>query len=81
MVTLEKLKTIALRMQGLSVQGASQDGNTHPFDERNIHTEVSNVSKALFDDGHFSQAVFEAYKLVDKEVERLSGLKETGRTL
>lgn len=52
----------------------------HPFDERNIHPEVTAVARRLFDDGHYSQATFEAYKLLDKIVRRhskayLSGVK------
>jgi uncharacterized protein (TIGR02391 family) len=50
----------------------------HPFDERNIHTEISAVSIKLFDDGHFSQATFEAFKFLDKKVKKISGVNETG---
>jgi uncharacterized protein (TIGR02391 family) len=32
----------------------------------------------LFDNGHYSQATFEAYKFVDKEVQRFSGLSASG---
>lgn len=44
---------------------------THPFDERNIHPDITHVSKKLFDDGHYSQSVFEAYKHIDKFVGKL----------
>ncbi len=46
----------------------------HPFDERNIHPSISAVAKKLFDDGHYSQATFEAYKFLDKEVGAISKL-------
>lgn len=54
-------------------------GTLHPFDERNIHPDIASVSQKLFDNGHFSQATFEAYKHIDKVVAKLSGIKkETG---
>lgn len=53
----------------------------HPFDARNIHTEVARVTRQLFDDGHYSHATFEAFKLIEKIVKNLSGVSETGRRL
>ncbi len=53
-------------------------GSQHPFDERNIHPEIQALVRALFDDGHYSQATFEAYKYLDKEVDRHSGLGKSG---
>lgn len=37
--------------------------------------------KQWFDDGHFAQATFEAFKYVDKEVQRLSGSSKAGTSL
>lgn len=53
----------------------------HPFDERNIHPEISEVSLKLFDDGHYSQATFEALKYIDNQVKFISGIEETGFSL
>jgi uncharacterized protein (TIGR02391 family) len=53
----------------------------HPFDQRNVHPTVAVRVRALFDDGHYSQATFEAFKFVDKEVQRHSGLAESGYKL
>src|SRR5687768_7529848 len=50
----------------------------HPFDERNIHPAISSVSLKLFDDGHYSQATFEAFKYLDLEVQKLSKISESG---
>lgn len=55
--------------------------NSHPFDDRNIHPSIAACSRRLFDDGHFSQATFEAFKFIDKEVERVSGLEDSGKSL
>lgn len=53
----------------------------HPFDERNIHPEIAKIARKLFDDGHYSQATFEAFKYIDKTVSDLSGIQETGEKL
>ena len=50
----------------------------HPFDQRNIHPNITKSSQRLFDDGHYSQSVFEAFKLLDQTVKKLS--KISGKT-
>jgi uncharacterized protein (TIGR02391 family) len=50
----------------------------HPFDLRDIHPHMPHNVRGLFDDGHYAQAAFEAFKFVDKEVQRLSGESENG---
>jgi uncharacterized protein (TIGR02391 family) len=51
---------------------------THPFDERNVHPDITSVCQRLFDDGHYSQATFEAFKYIDNEVKNISGENESG---
>lgn len=53
-------------------------GGLHLFDERNIHPRLPAIVKQLFDNGHFPQATFEAYKYIDKEIQRFSSLSESG---
>jgi uncharacterized protein (TIGR02391 family) len=53
-------------------------GAEHPFDTRNIHPTLPAVVYRLFDDGHYAQATFEAFKFVDKEVARLAKQAESG---
>ncbi len=53
----------------------------HPFDERNIHPSIGKVAKSLFDDGHYSQATFEVFKFVDREVKSISGVDDSGYSL
>lgn len=53
----------------------------HPFDERNIHPAIAKVSQKLFDNGHYSQATFEAFKFIDKTVSTISGIKDSGYKL
>lgn len=50
----------------------------HPFESRNIHPALPPNVKQLFDNGHYSQATFEAFKFVDKEVSRLAKHSESG---
>jgi uncharacterized protein (TIGR02391 family) len=58
--------------------GESAVSQIHPFDERNIHPQISVVSIKLFDDGHFSQATFEAFKFLDLQVKKLSKINDSG---
>lgn len=53
----------------------------HPFDGRNIFPDLPKVVRALFDDGHYPQATFEACKYLEKEVRRVSGKKVSGAKL
>ena len=53
----------------------------HPFDLRDIHPRVSEKARPLFDDGHFAQATFEVFKLIEKEVQQTSKLKKSGMSL
>ena len=57
---------------------STQTQNLHAFDERNIHPQIDSVSKKLFDDGHYSQSTFEAYKLLDRKVQLLANVNESG---
>lgn len=61
---------------------ASEIAEPHPFETRNIHPELPNRVRLLFDDGHWEQAVFEAFKYIEKEVKHISGLQgKTGHGL
>ncbi|HEY8585825.1 MAG TPA: TIGR02391 family protein [Rhodanobacter sp.] len=55
-----------------------EHGTAHPFDERNVHPDIAKVSKKLFDNGHYAQATFEAFKLLDKRIQKLSKCNESG---
>jgi uncharacterized protein (TIGR02391 family) len=62
-------------------QSVAESRDVHPFDERNIHPEITGVSMKLFDDGHYSQATFEAFKYLDVRVKKLSGINDSGYKL
>ena len=50
----------------------------HPFDKRNMHENLPQISRDLFDNGHYAQATFEAFKYIDKLIQVLSGSSESG---
>lgn len=61
---------------------AEEPEEPHPFETRNIHPDLPSRVRKLFDDGHWEQSVFEAFKFIEKEVKRLSGLSgKTGYAL
>lgn len=53
----------------------------HPFDERNLLPDFPPRVRRLFDDGHYTQATFEACKFLEKQVRRVSGENKTGFSL
>jgi uncharacterized protein (TIGR02391 family) len=53
----------------------------HPFETRNIHPDLPAKVRKLFDDGHWEQSVFEAFKFIENEVKRISGVRGTGYKL
>jgi len=50
----------------------------HPFESRNIHPDLPARVRQLFDDGHWEEAVFVAFKYIESEVKAISRL--TGKT-
>jgi len=53
----------------------------HPFESRNIHPKLPSKVLSLFDDGHYEQSTFEAYKFVDNVIKKISGESKSGRDL
>jgi uncharacterized protein (TIGR02391 family) len=63
-------------------EGGSDPEEPHPFETRNIHPDLPSKVRDLFDDGYGEQAVFEAFKFIEKEVKRISKLRgKTGYAL
>jgi uncharacterized protein (TIGR02391 family) len=75
---LKAFERIVRRAQGYTEARDNTAENIHPFDERNIHERISDVSLGLFDNGHYSQATFEAYKFVDKTIQDVASSSESG---
>ena len=74
----DRFQSITRKARKFTEERSQPSGGLHPFDERNIHQEIEKVVKNLFDNGHYAQATFEAYKYVDKQVQKLSGLYDSG---
>ncbi|GLQ46319.1 hypothetical protein GCM10007862_13700 [Dyella lipolytica] len=53
----------------------------HPFDKRNVHPELPAKVRTFFDDGHYAESTFEAFKYLDKVVQQLSKNNKAGEKL
>lgn len=54
----------------------------HPFESRNVHPDLPPKVRALFDDGHYAEATFEACKYLDQFVgKHAPGLKSGERRM
>jgi len=51
------------------------------LDTIQLHPKVVEVSKSLFETGHYTQAIFEAFKAVNNSVKKKAGLSLDGKTL
>lgn len=79
---LKRFEKVVRLSGALQIAAADElPSSSHPFDERNIHPDIGKVSRKLFDDGHFAQATFEAFKLLDNRVKKISKVKESGYKL
>ncbi len=75
---LSAFEGVARRAHAYTDARDSQKINEHPFVSRNISTELPNIVKELFDNGHYSQSTFEAYKFLDKEIQKHAKISKSG---
>lgn len=80
-IYLDSFERIVRSSKNIGQIAPAEGRPVHPFDERNIHPEIGSVSLRLFDDGHYSQATFEAFKYLDIQVKKLSGINDSGYKL
>lgn len=73
--TFENIVRKAAQFAEIPPQPAEE---VHPFDSRDIHPKLPQIVRDLFDDGHYAQATFEAFKFIDEESRRLSSDPESG---
>ena len=78
---LSAFEAIVRRAFQFTEPAATADVSGHPFDARNIHGDLPDDVRRMFDNGHFAQATFEAFKFVDEEVQRISGDPDFGYSL
>jgi uncharacterized protein (TIGR02391 family) len=79
--TFSLFEKITRGARNVSQSAITDSGGIHPFDERNIHPDIAGMAMKLFDDGHYAQATFEAFKYIDNQVKAISGIEDTGFSL
>lgn len=81
-VTYHSQRGLPASAQRVTVEIAPVTTSPVPADRRveiaGMHPTVSRVAGALFADGHFSKAVLAAFQAVEHEVQKKSGLTESG---
>lgn len=75
---LRRFEGIARRAYLFTSARSEIERTLHPFEERNIHEALPGKVKQLFDDGHYAEATFTAFKFVDKLIQRLASSSESG---
>lgn len=78
---LEAFEAIARRASAYTESSEETEGSLHAFDRRNIHPKLPKKVRSFFDDGHYSEATFEAFKYLDKLVQRHSNIDKSGEKL
>src|SRR5580765_5109005 len=64
-----------------AVDEAVTEQQLHPFDKRNVHPGLPVKVRTFFDNGHYAEATFEAFKYLDKVVQKFSGSTKSGERL
>ena len=64
-----------------AVDEAVSEQQLHPFDKRNVHPGLPAKVRNLFDNGHYAEATFEAFKYLDKLVQKFSKSNKSGEKL
>lgn len=75
---LEAFEAITRRASAFTEPSEASEATLHAFDRRNVHQNLPAKVRKLFDDGHYSEATFEAFKYVDKTVQKHAKSKESG---
>jgi uncharacterized protein (TIGR02391 family) len=64
-----------------AVKEAVSELQLHPFDKRNVHPGLPRKVRAFFDNGHYTESTFEAFKYLDKLVQGFSNSSKSGEKL
>ncbi len=70
-----QFESVVRRAHRLTEARSEPSGGLHPFDERDVHPGIPDIVRDLFDNGHYSQATFEAFKFLDKTLQRCSVIR------
>lgn len=81
-MNLDSLEQLARSYPVVAVEVEERPADLHPFEVRNIHPDLPAKVRRQYDDGYFDDATFTAFKFIEQEVKRLSGLRRiTGNAL
>lgn len=81
-MNLEVLEELARSYPVVAVDIEERPAELHPFEVRNIHPDLPAKVRRQYDDGYFDDATFTAFKFIEQEVKRLSGIRRlTGNAL
>ena len=75
---LNRFERIARQAYRFTQIEAQDLGIQHPFEQRDIHDSLPQIVRTLFDNGHYSQATFEAFKYLDKLIQKIAISTESG---
>lgn len=74
-------ESIVRRASSVTHEETRETTEVHPFYGRSIHDKLPRKVRDLFDNAHYAEATFEAYKFLDKTVAKLAGSRESGQKL
>jgi uncharacterized protein (TIGR02391 family) len=78
LLRFERIARIAYRF---TERESGESTQLHPFDQREVHECFPKKVRKLFDDGHYAEATYAAFKFLDKLVQRLANSGLTGTKL
>jgi hypothetical protein len=61
---LSRFENVVRRAAQFTEEQLGRSGIVHPFEERSIHEKLPPKVKKLFDDSHYAESTFEAYKFL-----------------
>lgn len=64
-----------------AIKEAVSEQQLHPFDKRNVHPGLPKKVRTFFDNGHYAESTFEAFKYLDKLVQGFSKSTKSGEKL
>ncbi|MFC7926109.1 TIGR02391 family protein [Microbacterium laevaniformans] len=81
-MNLDQLEAVARSYTAVAPEVEERPAELHPFEVRNIHPDLPSKVRRQYDDGYFDDATFTAFKFIEQEVKRLSGIRRlTGNAL
>lgn len=74
-MNLDDLEAVARSYPVVAIDIEERPTELHPFEVRNIHPDLPVKVRKQYDDGYFADAAFTAFKFIEQEVKRITGLR------